>query len=104
MKAALWTLLHSPRPMEGLMRFSTRFTGTHDAGVDETIVRNAGRLGPADQKVLADPAIRHAFAEGYRQGADAPTKDGIVFGGAWGFEATQVKSPRLFLRQGDKDA
>jgi hypothetical protein len=93
--------------MEGLMRFSTRFTGTDEAAVDKTLERNAGRLGPADQKLLADPAVRRAFAtataEGYRQGADAPTKDGIVFGGTWGFDANQVGFENVFMWQGELD-
>jgi hypothetical protein len=60
-------------------------------------------IGPHD----SDPATRRAFArataEGYRQGADAPTKDGIVFGGAWGFEAHQLTFERVLLGQGQAD-
>lgn len=64
-------------------------------------------LGLADQILLDDHRISQAFArataEGYRQGADAPTKYGIVLSGPWGFDPETVSHGKTFLWQGEQD-
>ena len=100
-------LLHLPWLMRALVRLSTRLTGVDETRIEQILVRNATRLGAADQKLLDVPEIRKAFAraiaEGYRQGTDAGTKDGMVFSGPWGFEVEEVAFEKIFLWQGEQD-
>jgi hypothetical protein len=58
--------------------------------------------------MLDDHRLRQMFArataEGYRQGADAPTKDGIVFSGPGGFDPETVSHGKAFLWQANRIA
>ncbi len=105
LRVAVWMIVHLPWLVEALMRLSVRLTGSDEASIEKKLLR--ARLGAADQKVLAIPEMRTAFAqaaaESYRQGADASTKDGLIFARPWDFPVEAITFERLFLWQGAQD-
>lgn len=107
MRVAIWMLLHLPWLMQALVGLSTRLMGSDEASIEKTLVRNAARLGAADQELLSIPEIRKAFvraiAESYRQGMDANTRDGMIFSGPWGFQVEEITFEKMFLWQGEQD-
>lgn len=46
--------------------------------------------------------MARATVESYRQGADAGTRDGLLFSRPWGFEAEAIPFEKLFLWQGEQ--
>jgi len=107
LRTAVWMLVHLPWLVRALVRLSTRLTGSDEASIEKRLVRNAARLGEADQRLLGFPEIRRSFAqaiaESYRQGGDASTKDGIVFSRPWEFEVEEITFEKIFLWQGEQD-
>jgi pimeloyl-ACP methyl ester carboxylesterase len=105
LRTAVWMVVHLPWLVEMLMCLSVRLTGADAASIDKKLLR--AWLGTADQKVLATPEIRTAFAqaaaESYRQGADASTKDGLISARPWGFPVEAITFEQVFLWQGAKD-
>ena len=107
LRAAVWMLVHLPWLVRALVRLSTRLTGSDEASIEKTLLRNGARLGAADHKLLGLPEIRKSFAqataESYRQGADANTKDGMIFSRPWGFQVEEITFEKIFLWQGEQD-
>jgi pimeloyl-ACP methyl ester carboxylesterase len=107
LRAAIWMLDHIPWLVRALVRLSTRLSGSDAASIEKRLVRNAARLGAADQTLLAIPEMRtsfaHAIAESYRQGADANTRDGMIFTRPWGFAVEEITFEQIFLWQGEQD-
>lgn len=107
LRVAVWMLVHLPWLVRALVRLSTRLRGSDEASIEKMLIRNGARLGAADDKLLRIPEIRKALArataEGYRQGADASTKDGMVFAGPWGFQVEEITFEKVFLWQGKQD-
>ncbi len=66
----------------------------------------ASRMPPGDQRVFADPAIRHMFLEdiqlGGRRNMQALCLDVILFGRTWGFALGDIRVP-VHLWYGDAD-
>lgn len=77
-----------------------------------TVVAPAERLGmrligldrPGIGRSLGgETAFAHAAAESYRQGADASTKDGLIFARPWDFLVEAITFEHLFLWHGAQD-
>ncbi|HET8845719.1 MAG TPA: hypothetical protein VFN35_29905 [Ktedonobacteraceae bacterium] len=83
MRAAMWLLTRLPWLMQALIHLGATLQGSDEASIEKRLLRNGKRLGTADHHLLGIPQIRAAFARaianGSRQGADAPTKDGLIF-------------------------
>lgn len=107
LRLAVWMLTHLPWLVRALFRLSMLTRGSNAASIEKRLVRAGARLGPADQRVLADDGIRKAFAqattESLRQARDAATQDGIVYSRPWGFQVEAIKGPHVFLWQGEQD-
>jgi pimeloyl-ACP methyl ester carboxylesterase len=107
LRTAVWMLTHLPWLVQALVRLATALRGSDEASIEKALLRNGARLGAADHALLEIPEIRkalaHAIAESYRQGADANTKDGMIFTRAWGFRPEEITFEKLFLWQGEQD-
>lgn len=107
MRAALWLLTHQPRLMQALLRLGATFQGSDEASIEKRLLRNRKRLGTADHQLLDIPQIRTSFAraiaDGSRQGADTPAKDGLIFVGPWGFRPEEISFEKVYLWQGEQD-
>ena len=107
LRVAVWMLVRLPWLVQALVRLSTRLTGSDEASIEKRLIRNGARLGAADHQLLGIPEIRKAFAqataESYRQGADASTRDGMIFAGPWAFQVEEITFERVFLWQGEQD-
>ncbi len=105
LRAAVWLLVHLPWLVRALVRFGVHLTGSDEASIEKKLIQ--ARLGVADHQLLGIPEIRkafaHAIAESYRQGADASTKDGMVFARPWGFQVEEIMFEKIFLWQGEQD-
>ncbi len=107
LRAGVWMLVHFPWLVQGMMRLSTRFAGTDESSREKWLLKMGKLLGEPDEKLPGDSEVRKAIAkalsEGFRQGSDAPAKDGVVFMRPWGFRAEEVAFDNMFLFQGEKD-
>lgn len=107
LRAEVGMLVHLPWLVRALFRLSTRLTGSDEASIEKKLVRTGARLGEADHQLLGITEIRkafaHAAAESFRQGADASTKDGMVFSRPWGFQVEAITFEKLFLWHGELD-
>lgn len=107
LRVAVWMLTHLPWLVQALVRLSTALRGSDEGSHEKALLRNGARMGAADHALLEIPEIRKAFAkaiaEGSRQGADASTKDGMIFSRAWGFQVEEVTFKEMFLWQGEQD-
>jgi pimeloyl-ACP methyl ester carboxylesterase len=104
LRTAIWMLDHIPWLVRALVRLSIRLRGSDEASIEKRLARNRARLGAADNTRLGVPEIRssfaHAIAESYRQGADANTRDAMIFTRPWGFEIEDITFEKIFLWQG----
>jgi pimeloyl-ACP methyl ester carboxylesterase len=107
LRAEVWMLVRLPWLVRALFRFSMRLSGSDEASIEKKLVRAGARLGEADHQLLGTSEIRKAFAqatvESFRQGADASTKDGMVFSRPWGFQVEEITFEKIFLWQGEQD-
>jgi pimeloyl-ACP methyl ester carboxylesterase len=107
LRLALWMLEHLPWMVAALVRLGARMQGRDAASIEKRLLRNGARLGAADQQCLSLPQVRTAFAQaiadGSRQGADAPTRDGMIFAAAWGFQPEEITFEKVFLWHGEQD-
>lgn len=107
LRAGVWMLAHLPWLALAIVRISTSFAGTDVSSVERSLLKNGRRGGEPDEKMLGNSEVRKAFAkalsEGFRQGRDAPAKDGLFFARPWGFRAEEVALDNMFLFQGEQD-
>ncbi len=107
LRAGIWMLAQLPWLAQTLVRLSTSMSGSDEASVEKTLLRNRVWLGLADHQLLDNPEIRkafaHASAESFRQGADASVKDAMIFTGHWGFRVEEIAFEKIFLWQGEQD-
>src|SRR5258708_4315208 len=107
LRSEVWMLVHLPWLVRALFRLSIRLSGSDEAIFEQKLVRAGARLGAADQQLLGIPEISKVFAqataEGFRQAADAGTKDGLVYSRPWGFQVEAITFEQLFLWQGEQD-
>jgi pimeloyl-ACP methyl ester carboxylesterase len=80
------------------------------SGVEKTeqrLLRNAKRLGTADQRVLSIPPVRRTYAEtaveSYRQGIQANVEEALVLGKRWPLRVDEITFERIFLWHGEQD-
>ena len=107
LRMAVWMLVHLPWLIHTLVRASAARKRSDTASIEKRLLHNGARLGTADHQLLGIPQVRMAFAQaladGSRQGADAPTRDGMIFAGPWGFRAEEITFEKVFLWQGEQD-
>ncbi len=107
LRSEVWMLVHLPWLVRALFRLSMRLSGSDEASIEKKLVRAGVRLGAADHQLLDNEAMRKVFAqataESLRQGADAATKDGLVYSKPWGFQVEAITYEHLFLWQGEQD-
>jgi pimeloyl-ACP methyl ester carboxylesterase len=69
----------------------------------DSLMRHAG---PADRKILSDPAIREVltreFQEAFRRGGAGAAEDGLIYGADWGIDLAAIKTP-VHLWHGESD-
>ncbi len=58
MRVAVWMISHLPWLVAALVRLGATFQGSDEASIEKRLLRNAARLGSADQKLLSKPQVR----------------------------------------------
>lgn len=73
---------------------------------ERVIAHLAREVTEPDRKMLADPALRGAFArslsEAFRQGSRGPARDVAIYARPWGFPLEEIRVP-VHLWHGEKD-
>jgi len=97
-----------PRLFRSLVRRTMRRGATSsEAETEQTLLRNAARLGMGDQGVLDIPEIRRIYAqtavESYRQGLKANVEEALMLARRWEFRVEDIACERMFLWHGEQD-
>ena len=58
LRVAVWMISHLPWLVAALVRLGATFQGSDEASIEKRLLRNAARLGSADQKLLSKPQVR----------------------------------------------
>jgi pimeloyl-ACP methyl ester carboxylesterase len=107
MRAVWWMGAQFPWLLQRYARLVQRATGSDEASLEKYLVRYAGRLGAADQKLLGIPETRRllvqAMAESFRQGGEGNLEVVLAEIRPWGFQVEQVTFEKLFVWHGEQD-
>ncbi len=102
-----WMGAQFPWLLQRYARLVQRATGSDAASLEKYLVRYAGRLGAADQKLLGIPETRRllvqAMAESFRQGGEGNLEVTLAEVRPWGFQVEQITFEKIFLWHGEQD-